>query len=121
MQERHFRELPSKEKSELEAEIQTEQEQKWNDCREEIKKLRNDINLKAKESMGDSGVLWAYSKASNFALILQKIYPAYGKYIAYHELIGSSQIAYLKAPNLDFPEPNSVKSFLEKCLAELDA
>lgn len=120
MHERHINDLPKKIKLEIEDEIETEQEIEWRECKEEIRELKEKIYSKAREQSKDKGAIWAYVTESAFAKKLKTIYPDYNKYIAYHELIGSNGIIHTQAPKLDFPEPDSVKTFYEETLKKLD-
>lgn len=87
----------------------------WETFENEIKELRNRL-LK-----GPDGVE-LYGQFADFRDALQKKYPDnYHKYVAYHALIGSTLDPDEKAPELDFPEPDSVKSYLENLLKEQEA
>lgn len=101
-----------------------ELETEWQTYSEQIKELVDKLNAKVTElDAGDdkASTYWEVDRRiMNFGNIIRRKYPTeFEKYIALHALGGSSLISYAKAPKLDFPEPDSVKSFLEKIMTEL--
>ncbi len=62
-------------------------------------------------------VEWFLKKQRKFRDDIKGRYPDFESYLSYHVLVGSSPLDAIE--KLDFPEPYSARTFLEKLIKEL--
>ena len=94
-------------------------EEEWDNLKQEIGNFVIRTQNYAKEKIGNSWGKWWSGKIVEFGNKITANIPDYKKYITWHMLIGSST-EFEISPKLDLPEPYSVKSFIQKCVKELD-
>lgn len=87
---------------------------------EEIRGLRDKVFSLALETLGrQNRGEWFSKKQVEFRNAMASKYTDYEKCLAYHILIGSS-VSRQEITRLDFPEPDSVKTFLGCLKMELE-
>jgi hypothetical protein len=111
---------PIEQGSQEESEEEKQKRGKWEALEKDLKVLSHSVFEKARLALGDEWAMWIMDKKVKFATKLKKNYPKeFDKYVAFH-VLASSTTEYDKSPGLDFPEPDSVESFLKECEEELD-
>lgn len=99
-------------------EDEMEQKAKWEKFGREISNLRHKLLELVKEAENTESNQPFFDLIWNFAARLQEKYnEKCARYLAYHVLTASS-IEFYYAPNMDFPEPFSVESFLKNKIKE---
>jgi|SRR3989344_2214404 len=84
--------------------------EQWESYQQELLGLR--------DALFDSHFVEVNKKIVEFTKEIRERFPDYDEYLAYHVPIWSTPF-FEHSPKLDFPEPLSVKSFLEKLKQEL--
>lgn len=103
---------------ETESEEEKRKREEWEKFKADLKELNTKVLDKARQILGKEYLEWT-DKRYHFAMQIKKNYPDYQDYIAFHVLAFSTR-EYEDSPKLDFPEPDSVKTFLENLEKELD-
>lgn len=110
---------PEREMTDEEREVEKQKREEREEFVKDLKVLYYSV-LKKAMSLSDDEMERITNKMPAFKNQLVKNYPGnYFKYSAFHVLAGSTT-KYEESPELDFPEPNSVESFLKGLEKELD-
>jgi len=89
---------------------------KWLDYKS---KITDEYNAVYAIARSQKKILWLFRRITEYEKTLKEKYLDTQKYIAIHPIGGSSMVTYEEAPDLDFPEPDSVKTLLKKIKEEL--
>jgi hypothetical protein len=86
---------------------------------QELRDLIKEVNdLSLQKFGGGKRVEWFWGKQREFRDEIKERYPDFESFLSYHVFIGSSPSNAME--KIDFPEPYSVRSFLERLIKELN-
>lgn len=100
-------------------ENEEEKQKEWKKFKEELCALQEELMEILREKKGPEAKTIFFKLMGDFAEKIREKYKDCEKYLAYHIIISSGTEFYY-SPKPDFPEPFSVKSFLEGKIKEYE-